>query len=154
MSQEWTPPSREELLSGVLSIVDTDRWDQNVWLGNEFDVFAVWDLTVDEIRPYAGQPLPVEPSDEERPVCGTTGCVAWWIAVLAAPPGTKIDPSGLFLPDGSESGISTYARTAVGLSVEQAAWLFDGDRSRDEVVEALTLLTANPDANLYDIYDD
>jgi len=62
-------------------------------------------LPVDLIRPYAMRPVTTQPEDpgSQWPVCGSTGCVAGWGAILAAPPGSFIRGSRIFLPGGEET---------------------------------------------------
>lgn len=145
---EWTQPDRVTLLTGVRDIVrdNPGRWYQGAWVDNKFG--STDPLPVEDIRPYATEDMPDHPVSAEVPVCGTTGCVAGWIAILGSPPGTIIFNSGVRLPDGVLRSVSEQAGGLAGLNWEQRSWLFSGDRDRDEVLAGLDMLIEDPDAEL------
>lgn len=94
-------------------------------------------------------------------VCGTRGCVGGWICLLSAPEGALVSSDSIYIPTGSgmrEPGatrvhspagggrwyhqrfIRDFAMEEAGLLREQVDYLFDGARSRDEVLRCLTYL--------------
>lgn len=148
----WTQPTAKELLAQVRRIVaeHPSRHMQTTWMAGLFG--AVNNLTVDEARAYALTDLPEEPADPERPVCGTTACVAGWLAILGSEPGTVIDSMTVRLPSGSRSNIWNEAQRLAGLSDEQQSWLFSGFRTRTEVLDGLDALIEDPKADLAALY--
>ncbi len=157
---EWTPLEGRDLLIAVRRIVgnNPERYNQESWISNVFRSAYVQrplpTLLVDMARQFAYLPVPVTPADATRPVCGTTGCVAGWGAILGAPDGTQVNNGSVFLPDGTDSSIWDYARERFGLDTMQASWLFEGNRTRDEVLEALDALIENPRAYIGDEEDE
>jgi hypothetical protein len=147
------PYSRIELLRLVREIVATnpDRHRQEIWLGNAFGHVCG---TAGEARQYALSPLPEEPGDPQLPVCGTRGCVAGWLAILSLPAGTRLegDEDGfLRLPDGSFWYVRDMAMDAAGLDFAQADWLFNGGRTREQVIAGLDMLIQDENADLWSI---
>ena len=119
---EWTP---QELAAEIAAVIRDHEalWYQGSWFG-------------------LGGGRPIESLRaallEESPVCGTTACVAGWAAAFASPKGTKVWAGGsLEFPDGGGVDVMDVARCALGLSQADAGWLFDGIRTKDEVLEAL-----------------
>jgi hypothetical protein len=53
----------------------------------------------------------------------------------------------LYSPD----QVKTTARDLLGLKGDQAAWLFEGWRTRDEIFKAIQYLVDNPNATSYDL---
>ena len=144
----WNPPSAHDLLIAVREIIvdNPERHDQSRWAGN---VFADAQGTLGAIRNLALTPIPDEPMDEASPVCGTTGCTAGWTVFLGDDPRATLTYSqNVMTPDGETCDIGYRARELLGLSREQSDYLFDGDRTREEVIDALDDLINNPDADL------
>jgi hypothetical protein len=145
---DWTPPTREEILRTVRRIIEENpqRHRQHEWIGNRFTLGGCACGTAGEAARYALLPLPLAPEDTLTPVCGTTGCLAGWAAILAAPPGTKLDGNGsLSFPPGydhywEDDHASTYTQKVLRLDNRQAAWLFAGHRSREEILNGIDLL--------------
>jgi hypothetical protein len=73
----------------------------------------------------------------QNPTCGTTACVAGWAAIKVSPLGTLITASGVIYPDGRTASAANVGEVALGLSYEQAEYLFSGGRTKDEVVWVL-----------------
>lgn len=76
----------------------------------------------------------------ENPTCGTTACVAGWAAIKTAPRGSKVMTAAVIFPDGTQHVADELGRKALGLTYSEGVWLFDGDRSKDEVLRALAAL--------------
>lgn len=94
----------------------------------------------------------------DMPECGTRACVAGWAAHFARPDlepayssfghASLLQPVGMGLSEsdlarlGSKSPlrISVVAREALNLDDDEANWLFDSERTYDEVIEGLTWL--------------
>lgn len=144
----WVQPDRMALLTGVRDIVanNPERHQQETWLSNALGYVA--DMKVEEARAYISTGIPEFPEDPARPVCGTTACLAGWIAIMAAPPGSIITSEYMHIPGQAADSIARYARKAAGLDEYQAAWLFDGDRYREEIIDALDQLIVDPEAQI------
>ena len=108
-------------------------WNQRTWL----------ELPLGHSRDVASM---LEDLDHDE--CGTTACVAGWAAILAAPAGARAMACGhgmirsLSLPDDSVTEIKAAGAAALGLDTSGAYWLFDVDRTRDEVLAALDEIAA------------
>ena len=73
--------------------------------------------------------------------CGTTACVAGWGALLVDSLGVlqvhrDVAERNRYLVDLGFL-VENKARRALGLGIHDAGWLFDSERTRDEVVAAL-----------------
>lgn len=75
-------------------------------------------------------------SDDD--LCGSTACVAGWAAILAAAADTYIAEGSYLLP--SYQPIESAGRRALGISHDEAMWLFNCRRSREQVLAALDSL--------------
>ena len=74
--------------------------------------------------------------------CGTTGCVAGWAIALEYP--DAVFTGSVFIRAGQpRQAISFEAQHVLGLSEEQAGWLFYDERTLDQVLWALE--NDNPD---------
>ena len=73
----------------------------------------------------------------QNPTCGTTACVAGWAAIKVSPLGTLITRFGVIYPNGRTAYASDIGQVALGLSYEQAEYLFRDTRTKDEVVWVL-----------------
>lgn len=148
-----------ELMASVRDVVfkDTDRHYQGAWLeipgvlNRAQDVHLAL-IAVEDIRPFALEPVELM----ARGACATSGCVAGWAAVLGSPAGTKVryGRSGVdFLPAGGPAArtAAEYAQELLGLTDDQAAWLFASERSRGEVLAGLDYLIEHPEASFYDL---
>jgi hypothetical protein len=148
-----------ELLGQVRELVEGNpgRHDQTSWLSNEFDPDRHRRWSVDAMKPYAGIAMPDEPADPDEPSCGTTGCVAGWASILAAPEGATMDWENIYLPnpdapDGEETqAIQSYAAETLDLNSSQAGYLFSGDRTQEEVLAALEYLPDHAEADGYEL---
>jgi hypothetical protein len=106
-----TPKSRAKTAYGLLSevcrviLADPRRYNQTDWLT----------LLDGRARSYWTMP-------EQRPDCGTIGCVAGWVCAM------KCQTENPLL---SSSFTYDFARRMLGLSVEQASELFDSDGAGD-----------------------
>lgn len=142
-----------ELLRSARKIVaeNPERHEQGHWFAS---LTGVLDGTpVEDVRPYALKPLEWDDADEPGPACGTTGCVAGWICILAAPKGARLvsaslwGSQGILLPGAAEQAdISAYAQSQAGLSEDQADYLFASYRSREEILDELDRLIEEPEA--------
>jgi hypothetical protein len=141
----YVQPTPKALLTKVRKVIrdNPERHNQYSWIGNIFSTYAVVDQTLAKLKTYALKPMPEVPQDEESPVCGTTGCVAGWAVILGDDPKTKVYGfwrDALQTPDGKHVQVMARARELLGLSEKQADYLFEGDRTREEVLEALDAL--------------
>lgn len=139
-------PSNTALLREVRQVVadNPERHNQNTWISSLFG--SLNDTLVEEVRQLALQPLPGTVDDYTSPACGTTGCVAGWASVLAAPKGSVFRGMRIEFPDdGGSAHVSQYAEKALGLSDGQAIDLFSPDNSREYVLKELDYLIEHPD---------
>jgi hypothetical protein len=157
--QDWVPLEGRDLLVAVRAILveNPERHDQQVWVGNFYltpDELADGTelmLPADLIRQYAMRPLTTQPEEPgaQWPVCGSLGCVAGWGAVLSAPHGSFIKGPRIVLPSGEKMLIHYWAAEKMGLSNDQAAYLFSAGRgSRERLIRILDALIENPNANV------
>jgi hypothetical protein len=87
-----------------------------------------------------------------RVQCGTTCCVAGWTAVLTLDDNWILYKSSAIHVNYNKSFSYDYiARCALGITREQASWLFSPLRMRSQVIWALKWLRDNQGATLYDI---
>lgn len=152
--QGWVPLEGKELLIAVHRILveNPERHAQEVWVGNYFltpDEVADasdLDLPVDEIRPYALRPINVQPEQPGAvwPVCGSTGCIAGWGAILAAQPGSRIRGNRIILPNGDKWPMDMWVARKMGLTWEQADYLFSPARQRERLIRILDALIEDP----------
>jgi hypothetical protein len=146
-----TEITREGLIREIREIVasESGRHLQHSWISNRFYLpqRQAWDIG--QVRAYAHQPLPAAASDPDRPVCGTTACVAGWAAILVAPEGSFLRAwsESIEFPDGTVQSVEGYARGVLELSAAQSDWLFYGARSRPEILRALDALLEDPAAD-------
>lgn len=142
--ETWT---ERTLAAFIADLIETDDrwWHQGTWFG---DALSFYDdeegaprfrrgeqrITVDAVRAQlAGGEW----------TCGTTGCVAGWVAILTAPEGAVIDAHSdeLFTVTGEVHGeAKVIAKRELGLTAGQADWLFDSHRTKEEVLTSLTLI--------------
>jgi hypothetical protein len=142
------PPPRPVDPADVARIIrlNPERHYQGGWITNPS---SVRETLVEEARPYASRPYPALPKDPRHPVCQTRACVGGWAAILGAPDGTLITfGGGLEFPDGSRAAVSSYARDAMGITIDAAILLFDGNNTRNQVLEALDELALDRDADI------
>jgi hypothetical protein len=104
--------------------------------------------------------------DAETNACHTTGCVCGLAVILGEDPEAVFltrqyfnEPnfgaaSGIFLPSGEYFFFMQRGGELLGLNDDQEAWLFDEDRSREGVIEALDMLIDNPAADITAITED
>ena len=133
-------------------VENPERHEQDVWLGNYYltpdelrDGYTL-ELSLDEMRPYALQPLPMQPEEPNSPwpVCGTTGCVAGWAAVLSAPPGSLVRGSRILFPDGAFETLDRWVARRMGITREQAAYMFNPNRDTARLIRILDALIEDP----------
>lgn len=117
---------------------DEKHWDQGSWYGPP-------DSVADEDEWF----VPVTDLLEFR--CGSTGCVAGW-AVALSHPGAVFHSWADVLQDGRLIGsVGDLARAGLGLTGDQALWLFSCSREKEEVLWALE--NEDPDWTPEDWYD-
>lgn len=105
------------------------RWYQGSWFQARYEVY------------HRRVELVAASLSEDNAACGSTACVAGWAAILTSPKGTLIGADLLSPPGGLQAQhIHDAGRHALGLSEEDAAWLFYGTRSREQVLAALDSL--------------
>ena len=89
--------------------------------------------------------------------CGTTACVAGWAAILTLGEEWTLDDAWAvsWLPDEQAVRISirSAGQQALGLTRQQADWLFDSCLHREEVLWALKWLRDHQDAGYEDLDD-
>jgi hypothetical protein len=157
---EGTTMIDTELMAKVRAIIEQhpSRHRQSSWVGNVFTyMFGNGKpRAAEELAGFATTDMPDEPADPENPVCGTTACVAGWAAILAAPKGaTIINMFDIAIPARKITGrmaydyrsIPTYAQEKLGLTDDQATWLFSGYRKREEILAAMAWLPDHQDAS-------
>jgi hypothetical protein len=157
---EGTTMIDTELMAKVRAIIEQhpSRHRQSSWVGNVFTyMFGNGKpRAAEELAGFATTDMPDEPADPENPVCGTTACVAGWAAILAAPKGaTIINMFDIAIPARKITGrmaydyrsIPTYAQEKLGLTDDQATWLFSGYRKRQEILAAMAWLPDYQDAS-------
>jgi hypothetical protein len=130
--------SKRALAAAVLEVVlAEEHYDQRLWISSGFfdreTVQGDMEATGTELRKVMS-----------LNVCGTTSCVAGTAIILTLPAKGKYDYAydEVVNPDGSRSYAQPYAQRALGLTDPEADWLFNGQRTRTEVVAALSLLAA------------
>ena len=124
---------QRKLAQALLDIVEAEQhYDQTLWLSGEYFQDDT-EKTGAELRAILG-----------RDVCGTKGCVAGNTVILTLPmKGTynfRFDE--VTLPDGTELRPSEYAQKKLGLSYPEASWLFNSNRTIEEVKQALKLIAS------------
>jgi hypothetical protein len=141
---------RADLARAVAKVIreHPERHDQSLFIGNALD--GNWgdlldtDVPVEEFRKYADAAIPAEAEDPDRPVCGTTACVAGWTVILGSARNRKIRLD--FCYDAMADGTDIWDRAAklLGLTEDQATYLFAGYTTREQVLEMLDALPENP----------
>lgn len=110
---------------------------------------------------------------EEENVCGTAMCFAGHAAILAgaeAPDPKKHYVADWFIAKGGKYlnwkeadaadadeqivSVASYARNALGLDFETSDYMFDGDRTREELTEAVDDLLNDRPVVVYDDDED
>jgi hypothetical protein len=145
-----------DLIAGVRDILvnNPDRHDQERWLGNywltpdEINCHR-GQIPIDLIRQYADKPMNAEPSDMEAawPMCGSTACACGWGAVLSAPPGSFIDGATIVFPDGTWQQMETWVGGRMGLTTDQAKYVFSPIRERLRLIRILDALIEDPETD-------
>ena len=127
---DYTP---QELALAVRKIIENHpgNWNQMIWYGSR-------DMNV---------PVDVIRRELEEDICGSAACVAGWAVILSSPAGTtfiaEMNDDYIFrviYPDGKTEPICAVAQSALRLTEDQAAWLFNSSRTEEEVVAALTVI--------------
>jgi hypothetical protein len=83
--------------------------------------------------------------------CGTTACLAGWVAALTCDAAFRLSPNFIILDDGNVKSYSYYARERLGLTHTQAAVLFRVCETTEEVIHGLKYLKDHPDADGVDL---
>ena len=168
MTPLYVPPPPAEVITRVARLIrdHPDRYNQRTWFSSAFlpgwydrygaaGMYPLQPRTsyvpVADLAQFGDQPVPDEPADPGRPLCGTTACVAGWAVILAGDPEISLQfDGGAFRAPGSffPADIASYARQLMGLGEDQAEWLFDADRTTGQVLWALDALLADPGTNL------
>jgi hypothetical protein len=92
--------------------------------------------------------------------CQTTGCAAGWAVVLGDPSAKPVfrgyASSSVVLPDGTGRGYSGYAAELLGIDREMRIYLFDENRTVDEVLGVLNVIIdgGEPTVPDWDDWDD
>lgn len=140
-------PRNGELAGRVADVLtdNPERHEQGLWLAADY-----WkgEVKLSDIAAYADEPLPDEPVDSLRPVCRSTGCVAGWTSVLAAPKDATVylgsGAGANLLIDGVSTTVFGYAQMQLRLSDVLSIWMFDSNRERDDLIEVLRAIEADP----------
>lgn len=148
---EWTPPTLAAFIAGIIR-GDARWWNQGTWFGDAITVnrSGVGYLAGDDrIAPEVVR----EQLKRGEWTCGTTGCVAGWAAILTAPKGSVIDPVSdriinLTILGDRGTFADDLGREALGLNGDEADYLFDGCRSKDEVLTVLDAIADGEDWNI------
>lgn len=158
--QEWQPPTREEILTKVLQIVENhpERLYQEMWLTNAFGAQADGSLNtpIGDIRPMLDKPITWhgDDADPKANACGTRGCTAGLIVMVGSDPQDQFISESGVVADGHILTIQDRAVQLAGLNTSQHAWLFAAGRSREAVKAGLRELIADPDAPIWEIDDE
>lgn len=141
-----------ELLDEIIAAIKAhpENWDQSYWASAKHDgTFAQ--------RFSDGQ----NPELSLTPECGTSFCIAGWVAVLT---GAKIvwdlDDEKRYslygyrvIIDNDTETIAEYARKALELDLEQSYMLFYGFYTLEKIVKMRDALAEDPDQDLKKIWD-
>ena len=117
-----------------------ELWNQGTWVdaSNPSGLFDVAD-----IRDYL-EAIKLD-LDPDTSLCGTTGCVAGWAAMLYAPAGSKLSAYSSsvelapgFMFNGTVSpSIESFGQITLDLTGDQSDWLFSEYRTQEQVLWAL-----------------
>jgi hypothetical protein len=86
----------------------------------------------------------VKDSDSTEPPCGSTACYAGFVALRAAPVGSKIADGYIVHPDGKTAFADHYAADALDITWSQGNAVFNLN-DIGEVEDAVRYLADNPD---------
>ena len=86
------------------------------------------------------------------PPCGTTACYAGFVALRAAPVGSKVMSRAIVVPGTDGVDVETYATEALGISPAQASAFFYLE-GIEQVEGAVHYLADNPDASRGALWD-
>lgn len=144
--KDYTPAELAREIAGIIR-TRTDRWGQCSWFN-----LPNWPRE-DGTDYWEGRdllPIPVEKVRESlKPgsTCNSTACVAGWAAILTSPAGTVIVDQYFIRLPGSDvkESLEYQGREALNLGRWQADWLFEGDRTREQVLAALDAIAAGED---------
>lgn len=147
---EWTPQTLAAYIAEIIR-GDARWWNQGTWFGDAITINRSgggYRKDADRIAPEVVR----EQLKRGEWTCGTTGCVAGWAAILTAPKGSVIDPVSdriinLNILGDRGQYADTLGREALALSDGQADYLFDGDRSKGEVLTVLDAIAAGESWN-------
>jgi hypothetical protein len=144
---QWVPLDGRDLILGVRDILvrNPERHDQRMWLGNVFfgaELRSTYQVPVDRIREFMWQPIPDGPGDTTVmvPPCGSTGCAFGWAGVLSAPQGSFISNGALYTPDGERRDIVEWVTEKMGITSDQAGYMYAPQRSTEQMIAILTAL--------------
>ncbi len=159
MSEPEVTLEGRDLIAAVRDILvnNPDRHDQNAWISNyyltpdEINAHEEEPIPLDLVRPYANQPITAQPAEPNLPwpVCGSTGCVIGWGAVLSAPPGTTLVEAGTILvePDGERHPLIDWVAARMGITLDQVCYISNPIRSRERLIRILDALLEDPTAD-------
>jgi len=161
-SGTWVQPTRDEILTKVRNIIvnQPQRHYQGSWLSSAFgESLAPVDIPIGELRPSLCTPITMpirkvaDDGDPKGNACGTRGCAAGLIVLVGSDPDEEFTDTSHVTVNGrtNRMSVSDRATQLAELSYEQREWLFSAIRSRDEVVQALDALIADPDAAVWEI---
>lgn len=109
----WAVARRKGRSADTDEFVGTAKFNMNFWFNSSL---------------FTGR------GDEDIPIgklvegsCGTSACLAGYVALLTAPPGTTTRGSRLTFPDGDEISIPAWAEEKLGLTTRQAGRIFHAD---------------------------
>lgn len=110
------------------------QWEQASWLKSKYDKAVDWMYSQSAVTLGQVRVINTQRFLEQHPECGTSYCIAGYVAQLVDPAymedeyGGQEDVDGL----GSEAEFhsSKVAQRALGLTTSQAQMLFDGDNAR------------------------
>jgi hypothetical protein len=98
--------------------------------------------------------FPCAADNSEAPPCGTTLCMAGWVAFQQAPTGTSFNPwtSTFTLPNGNAKTMKDFAVDELELTADQCSALFFGANNADELEALIDYIEAHPDADVHELY--
>lgn len=113
-----------ELAEQIARIIEEtpERWNQQFWIDSN---------TIDPISIFK------ENDQHELDICGTTACVAGHAAWLYAPVETEFRSHTIRLPNGAIRSYLSYGREALRLHYKEAEYLFNSERTKEEVLDFL-----------------
>lgn len=100
-----------------------------------------------------GKPVAVRADNSDTPPCGTTLCLAGWIAFQQAPAGSTLRPTTarcnayVDFANRDKQHVRAFAEEAAGLTRDEAEVLFSAFRTPEALSRLVAYIIANPDSS-------